>query len=175
MPVLRILCYNCSVVNWTVVSLTAAKFKPLIFYVWLRLVLCCEHVHSHDFVWLLLVACTILLNTYNRTYTEGWKPCSSQCYHSIISSVLQMNFSKSGLRLSEMWLWSLLSSRMCSLVNVWRCRGFSKKVPPKRLNTSARGCQIPEDGYISFPNKLPHQNSVCIYVLTYRTQMSNPV
>jgi hypothetical protein len=29
--------------------------------------------HSHDFVWLLLVACTILL--YNRIHTEGWKPC----------------------------------------------------------------------------------------------------
>jgi hypothetical protein len=30
MPVLRILCYNGSLVTWTVVSLTAAKFKPLI-------------------------------------------------------------------------------------------------------------------------------------------------
>jgi hypothetical protein len=34
----------------------------------LPLVLCCEHVHPHDFVWLLLVACTILL--YNQ-YTCG--------------------------------------------------------------------------------------------------------
>jgi hypothetical protein len=31
MPVLRILCYNGSSVTWTVVSLTTAKFKPLIF------------------------------------------------------------------------------------------------------------------------------------------------
>jgi hypothetical protein len=31
MYVLRILCYNGSLVTWTVVCLTAAKFKPLIF------------------------------------------------------------------------------------------------------------------------------------------------
>jgi hypothetical protein len=31
MPILRILCYNGSLITWTVVSLTAAKFKPLIF------------------------------------------------------------------------------------------------------------------------------------------------
>jgi hypothetical protein len=30
-----------------------------IFYVWLRLTLCYEHDHSHDFVLLLHVACTI--------------------------------------------------------------------------------------------------------------------
>jgi hypothetical protein len=66
-PILRILCYNGSLVTWTVVSSTTAKFKPLIFSVWLRLVLQCEHVHSHAFVWLLFVACTILL--YNRTVT----------------------------------------------------------------------------------------------------------
>jgi hypothetical protein len=30
-PILRILCYNCSLVAWTVVDLTTAKFKPLIF------------------------------------------------------------------------------------------------------------------------------------------------
>jgi hypothetical protein len=42
-----------------------------IFYVWLRLVLYCEHAHSHDFVRLLLIACAILY-TYN---TDGWKPC----------------------------------------------------------------------------------------------------
>jgi hypothetical protein len=103
MPILRILCYNGSLVTWTVVSLTAAKssvspgfvkqIMPIlrilcyngrkldrrqvrascIFYVWLRHVLCREHVHSHDFVWILLVAYTILL--HNRTHTEGWKPC----------------------------------------------------------------------------------------------------
>jgi hypothetical protein len=30
-PILRVLCYNGSLVTWTVVSLTTAKFKPLIF------------------------------------------------------------------------------------------------------------------------------------------------
>jgi hypothetical protein len=68
MPFLLLLCYNGSLVTWTVVSLTTAKFKPLIFSVWLRLVLYREHVHSHDFVWLLLVACIILL--HNRTHAE---------------------------------------------------------------------------------------------------------
>jgi hypothetical protein len=47
MSVARILCYNGSLVTWTVVSLTTAKCKPLIFSVWLYLVLYCEHVHSH--------------------------------------------------------------------------------------------------------------------------------
>jgi hypothetical protein len=32
MPILRILCYNGSLVNGTVVSLTTVKFKPLVFY-----------------------------------------------------------------------------------------------------------------------------------------------
>jgi hypothetical protein len=34
MPILRILCYNGSVVTWTVVSLTTAKFKSLIFSIY---------------------------------------------------------------------------------------------------------------------------------------------
>jgi hypothetical protein len=47
--------------------LTTSKFKPQIFYVWLRLFLCCENIHSRNFVWLLFVACTILLyNCYTR-------------------------------------------------------------------------------------------------------------
>jgi hypothetical protein len=54
-------------VTWTAVRLTAAKLKPLIFYM-----SCCEHIHSHDFIRLLLVACTILL--YNRIHAEGWDP-----------------------------------------------------------------------------------------------------
>jgi hypothetical protein len=33
MPILRILCYNGSLVTWTVVSLTIAKYNPLIFYI----------------------------------------------------------------------------------------------------------------------------------------------
>jgi hypothetical protein len=32
MPILRILCYNGSLVTWTVVSLTISKFKHLIFF-----------------------------------------------------------------------------------------------------------------------------------------------
>jgi hypothetical protein len=75
MPILRTLCYNGSWVTRAVVSLTTAKFKPHISYVWLRLVLYKEYVHSHDFVWLLLVACTILLS--NRIHGEGWKPCAN--------------------------------------------------------------------------------------------------
>jgi hypothetical protein len=31
-------------------KLTSAKFKPLMFSVWLRLFLRCRYVHSHDFV-----------------------------------------------------------------------------------------------------------------------------
>jgi hypothetical protein len=64
MPILLILCYNGSLVTWTVISLTTAKFRPLIFSV------------SHDFVWLLLVACTILLHI--RIHTESWKPCANR-------------------------------------------------------------------------------------------------
>jgi hypothetical protein len=39
-------------------------------------VLCCEHVHSNDFVWLPLVVCTILL--YNRIHTNVWKLCANR-------------------------------------------------------------------------------------------------
>jgi hypothetical protein len=75
MSMLLILCYYGILVIWTVVSFTTANFKPLTFYVWLRLVLQHEHVHSHYFVWLLLVACTILL--YNRIHTESSKLCEN--------------------------------------------------------------------------------------------------
>jgi hypothetical protein len=44
-----------------------------VFCVWLRLVLYCEH--SHDFIWLLPVSCTILL--YNCIHMEGWKPSAN--------------------------------------------------------------------------------------------------
>jgi hypothetical protein len=74
MPILRILCYNGSLVTWTVVSMTTAKFKPLIYSVWFRLIVYRETCSfSCFFIWLLLVACTILL--YNRIHTEGWKLC----------------------------------------------------------------------------------------------------
>jgi hypothetical protein len=78
MPILHILCYNGSRVTWTVVSSTTAKFKPLIyiFCLWLHLVLYREHVHSHDFVTLLFVACAPLL--HNCIHTEGWKPCANR-------------------------------------------------------------------------------------------------
>jgi hypothetical protein len=52
-----------------VVSLTTAKFKPLVFFKSGFVLFYTEHVHSHDFVRLLLVAGTILL--YNRVHTEG--------------------------------------------------------------------------------------------------------
>jgi hypothetical protein len=77
MPILLILCCNGSILIWTVVSLTTAKLKSLIFfYVRFRLILYCKHVDSHDFVWLMLVACTILL--YNRIHMEVWKPCTNR-------------------------------------------------------------------------------------------------
>jgi hypothetical protein len=76
MPILRSLCYNGSLVAWTVVRLTAAKFTPHRFSVWFRLVRFYD-VHCHDFVWLLLVACTILLcirKVENRAQiAEIWK------------------------------------------------------------------------------------------------------
>jgi hypothetical protein len=78
MSILLILCHNGNFVTWTVISLTAAKFKPHMLYVWLRLVLCCEHAHPHEFVWLLLVCC--LHNfaiVYNRIHMQGWKPCAN--------------------------------------------------------------------------------------------------
>jgi hypothetical protein len=71
-PILCILCYNSTLVTWTIISLTTASY---IFYVWLHPVLYSKHVHSHDFVWLLLVACTILI--YNRVHMEGWKLCAN--------------------------------------------------------------------------------------------------
>jgi hypothetical protein len=75
MPVLHILCYNDSLVIWIVINMTTAKFKTHIFYVWPCLVLYCKPVHSHDFVWLLLVTCKILL--YNHIHTDGWKLCAN--------------------------------------------------------------------------------------------------
>jgi hypothetical protein len=67
MSILHIICYNGCLVTWTVLSLTTA---------WLHLVLYREHVHFRDYVWLLLVACTIFL--YNRIHMEGWKPCTNR-------------------------------------------------------------------------------------------------
>jgi hypothetical protein len=47
-----------------------------IFYIWLHLVLYREHVRSHDFVWLLLASCIILL--YNRIHMKGSKLCANR-------------------------------------------------------------------------------------------------
>jgi hypothetical protein len=49
MPILLILCYNGRLVSRTVVSLTATKLN-LLYFLHLHLVLCCAHVHFHDFV-----------------------------------------------------------------------------------------------------------------------------
>jgi hypothetical protein len=63
--------YNVSLVTWTVIHMTAAKFKPLIFSV-LGFALSNVAKHFHDFEWLLLVACMILLCHNKRT--EFGKP-----------------------------------------------------------------------------------------------------
>jgi hypothetical protein len=73
MPILFILCYKGSLVAWMYVCLTSLSYflclaAPRPVY--------CERVHSHDFVCLLLVACTILL--YNRIHKEDWKPCENR-------------------------------------------------------------------------------------------------
>jgi hypothetical protein len=73
MLILRILCYNGSLFTWTVVSLTTAKFKPLIFSTpGFALSYIANVFTLMIFVWLLLVACIILL--YNHIHTEVWKP-----------------------------------------------------------------------------------------------------
>jgi hypothetical protein len=51
MPYLS-LSYKRSLVTWTSVNLTAINFKPFI----VGPVLWCEHLHFHDFLWLLLAA-----------------------------------------------------------------------------------------------------------------------
>jgi hypothetical protein len=65
---LLILCYNDSWVT---------RRASYIFYVRLLLVLCCEHVHSYDFVWLLLVACTILSHTQTLYH---WRFAANQFF-----------------------------------------------------------------------------------------------
>jgi hypothetical protein len=76
MSILQVLCYNGSLVTWTVVSLTTAKFKPLYF---LRLVSPFPMQRTYWFswfVWILFVAWTILL--YNHIHKEGWKLCANR-------------------------------------------------------------------------------------------------
>jgi hypothetical protein len=50
MPVLRILCYNGSLVIWTIISFTVAKFKPLSMSGF-ALSNAANIFHYHDFVW----------------------------------------------------------------------------------------------------------------------------
>jgi hypothetical protein len=77
MPILLILCYNGTLVTWTVVSLVTAMFKPLIFSMAvLALSYAANMFIYHVFVWLLIVAVTILF--YNRIQREGWKPCANR-------------------------------------------------------------------------------------------------
>jgi hypothetical protein len=72
MSILLILCYNGSLVTWTVISFTAAKFKLLIFFVPGFAVSYAANMFILMILFL-LVACTILL--YNHIHMEGWKPC----------------------------------------------------------------------------------------------------
>jgi hypothetical protein len=61
--IITILCYNSSLVTCAIVF-TAAKFKPLIFSVWLPLFLWHEYVHSHDLYDFLLSAQFRCINIY---------------------------------------------------------------------------------------------------------------
>jgi hypothetical protein len=70
------LCYNSCLVTWTVVRLTAVKLKSLTFSVRLRLFRCREHLQFHDFVWLLLIACTVSLCSHK--YMVLGKPCATR-------------------------------------------------------------------------------------------------
>jgi hypothetical protein len=62
MPIIRIICYNGSLVIWEVVSFTTAKFKPLIYSV-------------SDFVlWFCLTSASCLHNFYIIVYIQkGWR------------------------------------------------------------------------------------------------------
>jgi hypothetical protein len=77
MPMLRILCYNGSLVTWTVASMTAAKFKPLTFSVsGFGLSYAANVFIFMIFLWPLFVACTMLL--HNRVHIQGGKPCANR-------------------------------------------------------------------------------------------------
>jgi hypothetical protein len=60
---------NDGLVTWTVIHMTAAKFKPLIFSV-SGFALSNVANNFHDFGWLLLVACMILLCNHKRMAYE---------------------------------------------------------------------------------------------------------
>jgi hypothetical protein len=72
-PIFSSFRYNDSLVTWTAVCLTAAKFKPLIITMpGFALSNIAEHLRYHDFVWLLLVACIIL--SCSHIHTKFWTP-----------------------------------------------------------------------------------------------------
>jgi hypothetical protein len=73
MPILRILCYNGSLVTWTVVSFTPAKFKPLIFSV------SCFALSYTANMFILRILCEFMLVCQSQNYftTGGLPPISS--------------------------------------------------------------------------------------------------
>jgi hypothetical protein len=76
MPILFTLCYYDSLVTWTVVSLTAAKFKPLIFSV---SGFALPYATKIVILMILYDLCLFPVQLlYNRIHTEGWKPCANR-------------------------------------------------------------------------------------------------
>jgi hypothetical protein len=77
MSILLILCYNVSFVTWTIVNLTATKFKPLIFS---TSGFALSYAANMFILMILygfpLVARTVLL--YNSIYMKGWEPCANR-------------------------------------------------------------------------------------------------
>jgi hypothetical protein len=69
MSILRILCYNGSLVTCRVVRLTAAKFKPLILSMSGFALSYAANMFIFMILYDMLVACIILL--YNHTHREG--------------------------------------------------------------------------------------------------------
>jgi hypothetical protein len=71
MQIMSILWYNGSLVTWTVVSLTAAKFKPLMqYFLWLASPY--PILRTYSFSWFCIIsACCCIILLYNRIHTEG--------------------------------------------------------------------------------------------------------
>jgi hypothetical protein len=78
MPILRILCYNGSLVTYTVVRFTTAKFKPLIFSMSGFALSCTTKVFILMISYDLCLSSAQFCYTYNRIYTEGWKLCENR-------------------------------------------------------------------------------------------------
>jgi hypothetical protein len=78
MPVLRILHYNGNLVTWSAVSLTTAKFKPLINF--LRLVSPCPRQRTCSFSWFCMTSACRLHNfvIYCHTYCMLKVVCKSR-------------------------------------------------------------------------------------------------